>query len=356
MLPSIQVLGVRAYHKTETLKKLVEQALKALRIDVPVQMVTGLEDMVEAGITAIPAVIIDGHVVIQGEIPTQEEVLRVMRGVLRSQKILVPVDFSEASHIALRYAEGLARKYYLNVKVLHVYNPAVNIPETMMQQSATEWLDGLHEDMRSFIDRESPLVNSRMQTPEVPTEYEIRSGRVEAELRRESRLPETRLVIMANSGDHDIGNRWFGSTAVKVARQADCPVLLVPVDYSFSGFRRITVATDQSKVAAWHKKFVDGMISPENGKVDYVNIELKKPLNAPVLSTEEVTDNSVVQHWADTVEEGLLSYASETDSDLIVLLAQHRRGWQDLFHRSCTRELARKCPLPILVVPPAPKQ
>ncbi|MCB0704951.1 MAG: universal stress protein [Saprospiraceae bacterium] len=353
MLPSIQVLGVRAFHKTESLKHAVEEALLSLGVKLDLELITGLEAMVDAKITAIPALVIDGHVLVQGEVPSKPEILEIVRGALKS-KVVVPIDFSESSRYALQYAEDLAEAFFLRVKVLHVYPQSAIPPDSLLNNSALDWLDELHEGMRSFIKPQTPRFNARMEKLSVSTAYEIRPGKVEPELRRESRSPETRLIVMANSGDHDIGNRWFGSTAVKVARQADCPVLLVPPEFRFKGFRRITVATDKDNVSDFHRKWLAGLCQPDKGIIHYVHIRPLKITGVSMLETEGEIVNGIFKEPAESVEEGLLHFSKKMDSDLIVLISRHRNAWQELFHKSCTQNLAQKCPIPILVVPPSP--
>ena len=349
MLPLIRVLGVGGYHKTDMLKDRCQKALDALEVDVPLKVVTDLEEMVASKIAGIPALIVDEHVLIQGEVPEQQDLEHMLAKYLFT-KIVVPVDFSESSKSSLAYAEEMAQHYYLSIRVLHVYGSVPTVPEGPIVESATEWLDTLHEDMRLLIDPSNTTGTRRLHPKVARTEYEIRAGDVQQELRKESRFPDTKLIVMANSSDHDLGNRWFGSTATAVARQAECPVLLVPPESSFSGFRKVTVATDEGSVAKEHLRFLEGLIKPFDGNTSFIHVDTESNLHG--WGRTELNGDLVLQ-VADKVEDGLLTYANKNSIDMIVLIAKRRRAWQDLFHRSCTRHLAEKCPIPILVLPPA---
>jgi nucleotide-binding universal stress UspA family protein len=353
MLPLIRILGVGGYHKTDLLKDRCKKALVELEVDLPIVEVTDLEEMVASKIAAIPALIVNEHVLIQGEVPLQSELQEMLANYLFA-KVVVPVDFSESSKVSLSFAEEMAKQFYLSVKVLHVYGPVPTVPEGPMMESATEWLDGLHEDMRNFIDPGNVGDTRRSLLNQTRTVYEIRSGDIQQELRKESRYPDTRLIVMANSGDHDLGNRWFGSTATAVARNAECPVMLVPGNRPFTGFKRVTVATDQGFIAKEHIRIVDGMVAPFNGTSSYIHVDVQSALHSQNGKVDHPENNGrVIHQLAERVEDGLLEYANKNNVDLIVLIAKRRRAWQELFHRSCTKHLAEKCPIPILVLPPA---
>ena len=53
---------------------------------------------------------------------------------------------------------------------------------------------------------------------------------------------------------------------------------------------------------------------------------------------------------ADYVE-GLLAAVAETRADMVVVLARQRSYLSELFHRSVTAQLLKRCPVPVLVLP-----
>ncbi len=84
MLPSVQVFGVRSYHKTVTLIKEVNEALVKLAIPVQVELISDLEAMMEYGLTGIPALMVNGHILVQGDIPDDHNLCDMILGTWQS--------------------------------------------------------------------------------------------------------------------------------------------------------------------------------------------------------------------------------------------------------------------------------
>jgi small redox-active disulfide protein 2 len=52
----------------------VAKALKELALDVPVEKITDINVMIDRGVLQSPALLIDGKIIMQGRIPTVEQV------------------------------------------------------------------------------------------------------------------------------------------------------------------------------------------------------------------------------------------------------------------------------------------
>ena len=60
-------------------------------------------------------------------------------------------------------------------------------------------------------------------------------------------------------------------------------------------------------------------------------------------------------HWnseveCETVWEGLNRYAGDHEVDLFVMVTMHRKFWENIVHRSMTRQMAIHSKIPILVL------
>jgi universal stress protein A len=150
--------------------------------------------------------------------------------VMQIRKILVPVDSSEASERALRYAVDLADLAGgAAVEVVHVaYEPRDYLP-------LDRWIWG--EDAAAHASEEG----SRAYARKVFDEYvaglpEALRSRVDARL--EFGVPDERILELAGEGGYDllvlgthgrtgIPRAMLGSVAASVVPRAPCPVLVV---------------------------------------------------------------------------------------------------------------------------------
>jgi nucleotide-binding universal stress UspA family protein len=139
-------------------------------------------------------------------------------------RILVPIDFSEHSKKALRYAIPFAKQFNASIDLLYVVEPTIypadfsfgqvgfpNVEDELRQRGAEE-LDAL---LRKEIGRQ------------VPAKKVIRTGKAFYEIDQYAREEGVDLIIIATHGHSGVEHVLFGSTAEKVVRHAPCPVLVV---------------------------------------------------------------------------------------------------------------------------------
>jgi len=76
----IEVLGTGC-PKCETTEQTVRKAVAELGVQADIVKVTDINSIIERGVMWTPALVIDGKVVLQGKIPTLDQVKALVRGV-----------------------------------------------------------------------------------------------------------------------------------------------------------------------------------------------------------------------------------------------------------------------------------
>jgi universal stress protein A len=138
------------------------------------------------------------------------------------KNILVPVDFSESSAKALRYAVALAGKNQAKITLLHVvyvhymageFGP-VDLPaiETQMKNSAQNKLE-------AFAREHIPAG--------VLAGMAIMNGPIVNEISVFARERKSDLIVVSTHGYTGLKHFMLGSVAENVVRHAPCPVLVV---------------------------------------------------------------------------------------------------------------------------------
>jgi len=75
----IEVLGPGC-PKCQSTEETVRKALAALQVQAEVVKVTEIDDILARGVMFTPALVIDGKVVLQGKIPTVDQVKQLVKG------------------------------------------------------------------------------------------------------------------------------------------------------------------------------------------------------------------------------------------------------------------------------------
>ena len=139
-------------------------------------------------------------------------------------KILVPIDFSEHSQKALRYALAFAKQFEAEVTLVHIVEQMVYpgdwmYPPLTVSDFATEKRDQMIARLRA-LDAGSG----------VKTHHMVRLGRAWQEVTEIAREQKSDLIILATHGYTGLKHVLLGSVAEKIVRHAPCPVLSVRPD------------------------------------------------------------------------------------------------------------------------------
>ena len=144
------------------------------------------------------------------------------------KRILCPIDFSECSLSALRYALSMAEENDAELVVLYVV-PSDFVP--LPEQPTGEALDQTISVAEFFIKREQHarrLLNDAV--PEAARTYcsidtRMAHGKPSAEILRLARERRSDLIVIGVQGRGAADVAVFGSTTQQVVRHASCPVL-----------------------------------------------------------------------------------------------------------------------------------
>lgn len=138
------------------------------------------------------------------------------------KKILVPIDFSDYSKSALKYAVNFCKDCNAEMILIYVVEPVIYPPDFSMGQIAipsvnAEW----DERARQELDK---LAKEQIPTG-VTVKSIIKTGKPFIEIIDTAGELDVDLIIIATHGRSGVEHILFGSTAEKVVRKAPCPVL-----------------------------------------------------------------------------------------------------------------------------------
>lgn len=141
---------------------------------------------------------------------------------LSIKKVLVPIDFSDYSKSALKYAVNFAKSFGADMTLIYVVEPIIYPPDFSMGQIAiptisTEWDDRAREELDKLAKSEIPA--------EVKVKTIIKTGKPFVEIIETATEENIDIIIIATHGHSAVEHILFGSTAEKVVRKAPCPVL-----------------------------------------------------------------------------------------------------------------------------------
>ena len=142
---------------------------------------------------------------------------------MRIRRIVCPTDFSAPAGNAVEYAAEMARAFGAELLLLHVI-PAMNYP---LRSFGMAWpLPNLHEELRAHAAAELEKVMKGIG-PGVNVRTELRDGDAHAQVLACAKANHADLIVMGTQGHTGLKHALLGSTAERVVRLAECPVLTV---------------------------------------------------------------------------------------------------------------------------------
>jgi len=149
---------------------------------------------------------------------------------VKIEHILVPVDFSDTSRRALVYAVDLAGSVGCDdLTVVHVaMRPTEYLP-------LDDWVFGKHTDPESVEAKVRQSARSKLDSllerfddRPLSLEPRVELGPASATIVEVAKEVAARMIVMGTRGRNvKILQRAAGSTAIRVIRASDCPVLCV---------------------------------------------------------------------------------------------------------------------------------
>ncbi len=137
-------------------------------------------------------------------------------------KILVPIDFSDYSKNALKYAVQFAKHFNSSMYLIYVIEPVIYPADFSMGQVAIPSMD---TNIQSRAEEELTNLAKNFVDPSIKVEIIIKTGKPFVEINETAKEKDIDLIIIATHGHTGVEHLLFGSTAEKVVRKAPCPVL-----------------------------------------------------------------------------------------------------------------------------------
>jgi len=301
------------------------------------------------------------------------------------ETILVPVDFSDCSWLALEYAASLAGRLGARVHVLHAWEA----PEAMLPAANESVYSGqlvvLAERFASS--RLSELVQAaRIKGLPIDGSF-LEMGSPWRSIVNIAGERHYDLIVLGTHGRKGLSHALLGSVAEKVVRCAPCPVLTVHgrSESVVSGARRILVPIDYSEGAGSALACAARISRRLGAELDIVHV-WDRPAFVPdqaFVETEGGHRRALGELVRENAEREMLAFlgarrdlfepreslpghrllSGEPAStllgelelgkhDLVVMGTRGRTGFKHLLLGSVAEKLVRFSPVPVLTVPP----
>jgi nucleotide-binding universal stress UspA family protein len=269
------------------------------------------------------------------------------------KKILVPTDFSDHAKYALKVAAQIAKKNNGEIFLLHMLelphqaSDAVgsghDLPEIMLfKNAAINKLEDLMDDDCLDGIKVSEIIQFDLAFEGIM---------------KVSNKNDVDLIVMGSHGASGFKEMFIGSNAEKVVRNSDIPVLIIKREEDNFDVNKFVFASDFSEeIKKPFQKVVD-FANSFDADLHLVMINTPssfKPTHVAQNIMEKFISGFNVKKYSThiyndvNVENGVLNFTNQVDSDLIGMCTHGRKGLAHFFNGSVSEDLVNHAVRPVV--------
>lgn len=255
--------------------------------------------------------------------------------------VIVPVDFSETSLNAARYAAQLLAGQKTNIILYHSFTKPVQ---------AENVINGL-ENIKEELTKDHELQIETMAFEE--------SDFVDG-LEKTARHRHADLIIMGITGKSAIAQVVFGSNTLKMAERKVCPVLIIPESASFTPLKNVMLTSDfKNTIETTPSGLIKGFLNAFKPQLHVVNVDKEHYIS--LTENYENEKQELKKMFADynpefyfmrlyDVDEAINLFAESRNIDLIIAIQKNHSFIGKLLSSHRTKKLSYHSKMPILVM------
>lgn len=289
-----------------------------------------------------------------------------------SNKVLIPVDFSNYSLKACEFGFNFAKAYGAEVVLLHVYFTPIyasSLPygdifnyQISDEETVKNILHKVHEDLNTLSDRIKDKIASG-EFPDIKYTCVLREGIPEEEILRYNKEHRPKIIIMGTRGRNQKDIDLIGSVTAEVIERSRTTVLAIPENTPFNRFsevKQIAFLTnfDQRDLIAFDS-FINGL-KPFHFSVSLIHLsDIKDTWNeiklAGIKDYFQKQYPELELHYDDVLVgddflNSLENYIKTNKIDIIALTSYKRNIFSRLFNPGIARKMIFHSDTPLLVI------
>lgn len=268
------------------------------------------------------------------------------------KKIIVPVDFSDTSVNAAKYAIEMAKDIPgATITLYHVYSSisfsTLTSKDAFSRQMVTEAaLKILKDKLDDGFDSIS---------------YVAEAGSLVENLADYALGNHANLIVMGITGSSKLTQVFMGTNTLNVIRNISCPVMIIPPEAKYTGIKKVVLTSDFKDVArttpfASIKEILD-IFKP---KLDILNVDSEHFVElTPEFKIEREAMEDKLGSYNPEFSflrsydflEGISSFVESRKMDAIITVPHKHTLFNQFFVTSSTKKLAYHSTVPIIAIP-----
>ena len=276
------------------------------------------------------------------------------------KKILLPTDFSENSWNAIKYALQLFKDQECNFVLLNTYTPIIYQVEFMQSSSAQLGIiDTMKKVSQNGLDELQEKINSEFNNPKHTFSQISAFNSLTSEIDDLYSNNMMDIIIMGTQGASGVAGVLFGSNTIHVIKNAKCPVMAIPSDFSFETPHEILFPTDyEIEYQEAHLKPIIEIAQKHISRVNILHVFIGNGLTSAQEKNKSILETSMkkVAHLFHDVKnqnvpEAITNFQLRARINLLIMINNKRSFFENLFFKSTINQIGFNLNIPLMVIP-----
>jgi len=273
-------------------------------------------------------------------------------------KIVVPIDFSEQSLIALGQSFNLAREYSAEILLVHVMEESGILPKIVTAKHITE----VKKEIQKRLDK---IAEDASKKSKVLVDTMIAKGKVYDKIIEVADMVGALMIIMGCNSRKKLRARFIGSNALRVVREAPCPVITIKGKHHRDGCKNVVLPLDLTKetkdkvlqaiAVAKLGSFNSAIrvVSVLQGSDEFLVNRLTRQLEQvksfiQKQSVECTAEIIKTEKGGETLAHCIIDYANKVEGDLLMIMTQQETNVTRMFIGSTAQEVVNNSDIPVM--------
>ena len=284
---------------------------------------------------------------------------------MSTKKILVPIDFSEQSLIAMEQSYNLTREYGAELMLLYVIEEDSLISKFFSKQQDDEIKQQIEKRLSQLSQEVSTKTGLKVTTL-------VARGAVYEKIVEVAEMISAYLIIMGVDGKSSIKRRFIGSNALRVVRESTVPVITIRGKQHRNGCHTIVLPLDLTKetrekvgfaieIAKLYSGAVIKVVSVLFTSDEFLVNRLTRQIHQvkSFIEKQGVTCTSELLHGEkgeESLADKIIAYAKQVEGDLLVIMTQQEVDFTYRFIGSSAQEIINNSEVPVISIIPRLKR
>lgn len=270
------------------------------------------------------------------------------------KNILVPTDFSVASHNAALYAVSLAIPFDAMVTLVNIIPPAVIIDDSVIAFVMTTQAEIL-ENNKQLMETEIESISKKYP---LKIKGLVKEGFIADIIQEMAKSKTVDLIVMGMKGKGK-SNSVFGSTTTTIIRKLSLPVFVIPEKANYKPIDNITFASDFDVTIEMNRyTLLHELAEKFNSQIYILNVQKKEDSMSSAATIGKMKTSlafSKLNHQFQTinernVEEGINKFIEKNPTDILAMVAQRHNLFERVFGKVHTKTMSYQTKIPLLVL------